>query len=69
MQLRRQTLLAAQNLLHRFSLCKLIDELIEVADLPHGLFLYIFYPDTTDDSFDEFSQRIELGLPGTRKLS
>jgi hypothetical protein len=50
-----------QNLLHLFSLCQLIDQLIQIANFLHGGFFDVFHSDTADHTFDQSPRRIQLG--------
>jgi hypothetical protein len=59
--LRTSSWLFPQDLLHRLALRQLIDELVEVTDLPHQWFLDLFHTDATDDAFDERSIGVQRG--------
>lgn len=52
-------ILSPQYLLHRFPFCKLIHELIEIADFPHQPIFHLFDTISTDNPRDESASRIE----------
>ena len=43
----------AKNLLHGLALGKLIDELVQLANLPHQRILDLLHADTADHAFDQ----------------
>src|SRR5437773_282770 len=45
--------LFAQNLLHGFALGKLVDELVQIADFPHGFVLDFFHPNAAHHAFNQ----------------
>src|SRR5204862_7093593 len=49
----------AQNLLHGPALGELVDELIQVADLPHGFVLDFFHPNAADNACNQARVRME----------
>src|SRR3569832_794114 len=51
--------LGAQHLLHRSPLRQLVDELVEVPDLPHQRILDLLDPYTTDDAGDLADVRMQ----------
>ncbi len=61
-------LLSLQHLLHRFPFCKLIHELIEIADLLHEPIFHILYLVPTDTPCDESTIRIERGCLAEERL-
>src|SRR4051812_49412279 len=50
----------SQDLIHRLALCKLIDQLVEVANLLHQRIVDFLYADTAHDPLDERS----IGMKG-----
>lgn len=48
-----------QHLLHRFSFCDFIHELIEISDFPHQSIFHLFDTISTDNPSDESASRIE----------
>ena len=59
----RSGLRFSQDLVHRFSLGQLVDQLVQVADFPHQGFLDLLDPDAANDALDQGSQGID-----TRRL-
>jgi hypothetical protein len=49
-----------QNHLRCFALRKLVDQLIQVANLPHCGLFDVLHPDTTNHSFDQSPRRIQV---------
>src|SRR5215218_10486971 len=58
----------AEDLLHRLASGKLVDELVEVADLLHEWVLDFFYADAADHAGDELPRRVQRGSFGEEPL-
>src|SRR3954469_11086949 len=58
----------AEDLLHRLASGKLVDELVEVADLLHERVLDLLYADAADHAGDELTRRIQRWSLGEERL-
>ena len=56
----RKSTLLPQNLLHRFSFCELINQLVQVAKFLHQRILNFFYANTAHDACDQLT----VGMKG-----
>ena len=54
-------LLFSQIFLHRFALGKLVNELVQIPNLPHEWIFDIFRPHAAYDTLDEYAIRIRVG--------
>lgn len=54
--LTEQVWLSSQNFLHRFPLCQLVDQLIQVSDFPHKRVLNLLHPDAADHTLRHFAK-------------
>src|SRR5262249_958492 len=61
--------LFAQNLLHGFALGELVDELVQIADFPHGFVLDFFHPNAADHACNQARVRLEARRLGIERLN
>ena len=61
--------LFAQNLFHGFALGQLVDELVQIADFPHGFVLNFFHPNTANHAFNQARVRLEARRLGIERLN
>ena len=60
----REYVLLPQDLRHRLAPRQLVDQLVQVADLPHGWLFDVLHSDTADHTLDQSPRRVQVRSVG-----